>query len=284
MTNQLRLATLLVCLAAAQAAPDPQFEVASVKPSPNGNGAPRPYSIAGGPGTATPNRLTVRAEFLKPLILKAYDIKDYQLSAPAWLASPNYQSMEDRFDIDATMAPGTTQEQFLAMLRNLLSERFGLKVHCEQKEFSTYLLMLGKNGHKLKENLTPELSNRPSWESLPRGADGFRVMPPGYTGFGMQASQYSFHVKFTRNPLATLVDYLSGYLHTPVLDRTGLQGNYDFRVDHNFRKAPPESPEESDAPDLYTAVQSQLGLKLVPGKSTIEMLVIDHIDRVPSPN
>jgi uncharacterized protein (TIGR03435 family) len=273
-----------VCLAAAHAATDPQFEVASVKPSPQANGLPHPPAFTGGPGTATPNRFTVRDAHLKNLILKAYAIEDYQLSAPSWVANPNYLSMDGCFDIDATIPPGTTEAQFLVMLQNLLAERFGLKVHREQKELAVYFLSLGKNGHKLKENLTPELSDPPSWASLPKDADGFRVMPPGYTGFDMQPGVHNWRVKFTRMRVANLVKYLSTFLGTPVQDRTGLQGNYDFRLDYNWRQVPPGSPDEPDLPDLRTAVESELGLKLVPGKCMIEMLVIDHIDRAPSPN
>jgi len=294
MTNQLRLATLAVCLAAAvantsaQTAPDLHFEVASLKPSPQGNGRPRPSSIAGGPGTATPNRLTVRDEFLRRLLLKAYAVKDYQLSAPAWVANPDYQGIADRFDIDAAITPGTTQEQFLVMLQNLLVARFGLKVHREQKELPVDFLVPGRNGHKLKENPTPELSNPPSWASLPRGADGFRAMPPGYTGSDFKLpseGDMTWDIKFMRTSADSLAGSLSVFLRTPVLDRTGLSGNFDFRLTFNMKSTLPGLPDgHSDAPDIDTAVQSQLGLKLLPGKSLVEMLVIDHVDRTPSSN
>jgi uncharacterized protein (TIGR03435 family) len=281
-----RIAFLLflvaACSAAEQPVPGPQFEVASLKPSPPaafGSPASR-SSFDGGPGTSTPTRLTVRNFQLAFLIFRAYGIKAYQLSAPAWLQDLNFQTSA-KFDIDATLAPGATQDQFFVMLQNLLVERFALKLRREQKEGPIYALALGKNGHKLKENVAPELTDPPQPASQPLGPDGFHVMPLGYTGMFLKPPvDRNLVFKFMRYSMPKFADFLSGVTGRPVADRTGLAGNYDFPLAYYLG-----SPTDADAgPDIYTAVQSQLGLRLVADKGIIETLIIDHADRTPSGN
>ncbi len=146
------LSSSLVCFAAGQLfgqAPDKTltFEAASVKPAaapvPDGRGRIMIAGPSGGPGTKDPGRIRYPFMNLKQLLTTAYDVKAYQISGPAWLDS-------ERYDITATMAPGTTKEQFQVMLQNLLAERFKVAIHRETKELPMYSLVVAKSGSKLK--------------------------------------------------------------------------------------------------------------------------------------
>jgi uncharacterized protein (TIGR03435 family) len=113
------------------------FDAASVKPSP-----------PGGDGRSTmrmnTGRLTVANVTLQALVTRAYDLKDYQVSAPDWMASA-------AFNINATLLPDSTIGDVQAMLQNLLKERFRMELHKEKREMPVYELIAGKNGLKLKE-------------------------------------------------------------------------------------------------------------------------------------
>jgi uncharacterized protein (TIGR03435 family) len=240
--------------------------------------------MAGGPGTGAPTRFTVRYYFLLDLITYAYSLPESRLSVPAWLKSRDVFSGDRSFDIDATVPPGSTKEQLLAMLRNLLANRFGLKVHSEQSEMQVYDLVVGKGGPRLKENREAAIAD----ESHPLlgapGVDGFPVMPSGYTGIFVKASVHSSRVKYLRYPMGKFAEWLSGILNRPVLDRTGLTGSYDFQLEYRMDASAAADAPESELPDIFKAVEFELGLKLVGGKDAVEVLVIDHVERVPTGN
>src|SRR5580692_4117747 len=120
------------------------FEVASVRPSPHSNASDQ--AISGGPGTGNPGRLTFTSCSLQTLMMNAFAIPPNRLdrlSGPVWLRS-------ETFDIVAKVAKGTTQDQALVMLQNLLIERFKLAVHHETKEADGYALTVAKNGPSAK--------------------------------------------------------------------------------------------------------------------------------------
>jgi uncharacterized protein (TIGR03435 family) len=129
---------------------------------------------------------------MKYLLMAAYDVKVFQVAGPAWLDT-------ERFEIDATMAPGTTKEQFRVMLQNLLAERFKLVVHQETTELPMYALVVDKNGPKMKESAAaPAVKSDDdplpaSMTMRPRiGADGFpvlyRVLADGIASAGGSAA------------------------------------------------------------------------------------------------
>ena len=99
--------------------------------------------MTGGPGTKDPGRINYSGVTLKMLLKRAYDIGPEQISGPDWLDS-------ERYDIMATVAAGTTPEQFRLMLQNLVAERFELRQHRETKTLAVYLLIVAKNGPKLE--------------------------------------------------------------------------------------------------------------------------------------
>ncbi len=221
----------------------PTFDVASVKPS---DPAARNIQMSNSPGMFTAKNCTVKA-----LIVLAYDLRDFQLSGgPGWLDS-------DRFDIDAK--PGGSAEHTKAMVRALLADRFQLAVHRETRTLPVYELTVAKNGPRLKTS-----------------ADG---EPMGITG---GESTGTSHGSFQAVDLKTLAGYLSNQVDRIVIDKTGLQGTYDFSLNWVKNEAQAGSIT-SDAPSIFTAVQEQLGLRLQSEKGPVEVLVVDKAEK-PTPN
>lgn len=279
------LAALVCVLAFAQ---DPQratFEVASVRPSPpvpaNGGvyfGPPR-----GGPGTPDPEHITWTYATLKAMLLTAYDVKAYQLNAPAWLDT-------ERYDIAAKVPAGTTAEQVRVMWQRLLAERFGVALHRESKEFKVEELSVAKDGSKLKETTWDSATRVPA--GPPRIDKGELTSPgqvlgivPGDNGMA------KVHMVGKAQPISQLTNAIGNSLNRPVLDKTGLNGRYDYVVDYSL-PIPGPGAAGAGAPgvaneagiDLATAVQQQLGLRLTRGKATLDVLVIDKVEKTPSEN
>ena len=144
MSRRAPIAALLASAALAQTAPQVEFEVASIKGSaPPVQGRATAIGCKGGPGTEDPSHLFCGNMSAELLILRAYGITNLQLSGPDWLRTT-------RFDIAANVLAGATKEQVAEMWRNLLAERFGLKVHHESREAAQLDLVIAKNGLKLK--------------------------------------------------------------------------------------------------------------------------------------
>src|SRR5579872_6755710 len=121
----------------------PAFEAASVKPAVIPAGAAARSRMTGGPDTNEPGQITYSNVTLASVLLRAYDVKAYQVAGPDWLSS-------QRYDIAAKIPPGATRKQFQLMLQRLLAERFHLALHHETRELHGFDLIVGKNGPKLK--------------------------------------------------------------------------------------------------------------------------------------
>lgn len=232
----------------------------------------------GGPGTKDPTRLDCRNMPLGSLILRAYNLSPAQLSGPDWLDA-------ERYDIVAKVPPGATLEEFRAMFRNLLVERFRMQTHRDKKDLLLYFLTVSKNGPKLKPHVAAPAAD--AGTPLPgdptkvkTDAQGYPVLPPGI-GMGMLNGKGSLHLDDA--DLGRLVARLSQQLGGPVKDDTGLQGKYDI-VLHWSNQPPGSQAEAEPGPDLFAAVQEQLGLKLERKKGPVEILVIDHAERIPTGN
>ncbi len=325
------LSSSLICFAAGQLfgqAPDKTltFEAASVKPAaapvPDGRGRIMIAGPSGGPGTKDPGRIRYPFMNLKQLLTTAYDVKAYQISGPAWLDS-------ERYDITATMAPGTTKEQFQVMLQNLLAERFKVAIHRETKELPMYSLVVAKSGSKLKESAeAPPVKEGDGDAALPpmpsqpkMGPDGFPIMPKmpaGRGGLMMMMMPGRARLSGERQTVSDLALRLTSQLGRPVTDATGLTGKYDITLTFSTEgmnamgpmgPMPPAGgaavavagpgggpggpggpnpgafvPEGEAPPDIFAAVQAQLGLKLESKKGPVELIVVDHADRVPTEN
>jgi uncharacterized protein (TIGR03435 family) len=189
--------------------------------------------------------------WVKQLIELAYDLKNYQVSGgPAWVTS-------DRFLIEAKAASAEAgKPQILLMLQTLLADRFQLKIRRDPKEFAVYVLVVDKGGPKL----TP----------LKAGESG-TCRPGNSFACGMRRT-------------TQLADGLQPFAGKPVIDKTGLDGDYDIKLDfdeYEGRTDPP--PPGYNKPSLLTAIQDQLGLRLDPQKLSLPALLIESVQR-PSGN
>jgi uncharacterized protein (TIGR03435 family) len=277
------------------------FDAASVKlVSPPGFGMKIPPP-SGGPGTKDPGRIHYSFMPLARLITIAYDVKSYQKSEPAWLLTA-----KERFDITATMPPGTTNEQFHLMLQNLLAERFKLKIHRETRELPIYSLVVARNGPKMKESAVaaaPKDGGEPAQLPPPpvqskMGPDGFPVLHPRAPGSPiatiMMTDRRGSRARMVAqgNTVQDLADRLTGLTKRPVIDATALKAKYDFTLifkpgGMNGPVGPTAAAATPDAdalPDIFSALQAQLGLKLETKKAPIKMIVIDHIEKTPTEN
>jgi uncharacterized protein (TIGR03435 family) len=280
----LRMTVLLFCASGwvygQPAGSQPVFEVASVKPSP-------PYAqrksnatgVFGGPGTADPGRVTIENYMLLGLLAMAYGVETYQISGPSWLDD----ARDTQFDISARVPAGATKEQVPLMTRNLLIERFHLTAHREKKTANVYELVVGKNGPKLKAaEQAPAPQNAPDPPGpLKLDQDGYPVVSRG-SGPRMAFSGDRGSAVFTEGSMEQLVDLLSHQLGRPVTDGTGLKGKYDFSLRWSMEGL--GKPGDDPGPTIFGAVQEQLGLRLEQKKGLIDMIVIDHLDKVPTEN
>ncbi len=268
----MRFRGILVAILSCAAAFCQTFEVASVKPYDPASAAR--YTMRGGPGTGDPTRFSCQNCSLRSLIVAAYDIQLFQLTSP---------NLPDRYDVEAKVPPGATKEQFRLMLQNLLAERFLLKLHHQPQEMTVYTLVVGKGGSKLTSPQTL--------------APGFPVPEPGHITTSALAKG-GFLLGATGAPMEKLVSMLSILLTKPVHDATGLEGSYDFQLfwsgdTSTDNAAPrltqggtpiPKDPDEDSGPTLFAAVQQQLGLKLESKKDQVDVLVVDHAEKIPTVN
>jgi uncharacterized protein (TIGR03435 family) len=268
------------------------FEVASVKASPERvPGVPTRVGVTGGPGSKDPGRWSCENLTLSNLVEEAYDLRAFQLLAPDWM-------QQARFHIEAKLPAGATKEQFREMLRNLLAERFDLKVHPDKKEMSGYELVLAKSGPKFKDAAPPKPEDaddsaprRREPGPPPRDERGFPVLPPGMPGMAiMRGFARAQWLNMTTEELARNLSYQS---RRPVTDATGLTGKYDFSLywmagalDAGPRPEgePAAAPSDPAGPSLFSALQEQLGLRLESKKVTLDVIVVDHAQKTPREN
>jgi len=276
------------CAAFGQGNP-PAFEVASIKAAaPQAQG--RMMVRMGG----DPGRVDYANVSLKDVLARAYNVKRFQISGPSWLDS-------ERYDITAKVPDGVKPDQIPAMLQVLLAERFKMAIHKETKEQPVYALIVGKNGPKLTKSEESPEGAQPKAVTGPDGV--MRQVPKGAMMMEMSGPGGNARMKANGITLGRLSDMLSNMLDRPVLDMTGLTGNYDVALDVSMedmagmRKmaggpgpGPGASgadhgpaPEGAPSASIYTAIQ-QLGLKLDPRKAPVEFVVIDRADKVPTEN
>jgi uncharacterized protein (TIGR03435 family) len=232
------------------------FEVATIRPS-NPDAQGRGITMRG------PREVLTINTPLGYLIEFAYNVNTRQvIGGPPWMAS-------DRYDVvGRPLAEGVPNErQLRAMIRSLLEDRFKLVVHREKRELPAYALVAGGS---------PTLTKN---ESNPNGLPGLGFRAPGMLGV----------VNATMGDFVSAMQ--SNVLDRPVVDRTGLQGRFDFTLnwtpdESQFRgmglQVPPP-PADAKLPGLFTAIQEQLGLKLESVNAPVEVIVIDRVEK-PSEN
>lgn len=270
-----------------QAEPASSFEVASIKPA---SPSVQRVECSGGPGTTDPGFWRCSNVPLWFVISHAYGFQVYQFR-------PNHPCCQARFDFTAKVPKGTTKEQFWRMLQDLLVERFKLALHHEQKEMAIYELTVGENGPKIKESGPDAAPAREDPWEIPAysiGKDGYPVFPAGRGGLAGPNGHY----RWTESNLSMqeIIKTLSFYLGRPVVDATGLTGKYDIDMRWGIdvawllersghRDEIGELPDNGPpGPTLIHAVQDQLGLKLNSTKGLGDVVVLDHVEKVPIEN
>jgi uncharacterized protein (TIGR03435 family) len=197
------------------------------------------------------------------------------------------------YDIDAESASNPTNDQMRLMLRSLLGDRFHLLAHVESRAEPYYALRrngpLGSGLTPMKEGSCAPLADYGAQVPMPTASAG--ATP--FCGFKARLAKSdgggsAMVLEWHGMPIATVARTLGTELYRQVTDETNLAGNFDVRLEFrpdNFsgKSAPVPGPAESTAPSLFTAVQEQLGLKLVSTKGPVQVLVIDGAEP-PLPN
>jgi uncharacterized protein (TIGR03435 family) len=254
-------ALLVVALAGAvvhgQAPPtsNPVFEVASVKPNKSADQRVMMVAEPNGRFTAT----NIKLPFL---IRTAYQLQDNQIvGGPSWLNS-------DRFDIVAKAEDDQYPGDLLARMRSLLADRFKLTSHSETRELPVYALVLMRNygtlGPRLRLTECPQPPRAPC-ANVSNGAGRLTLRAA---------------------PFSQIVQFLSPSVNRVVVDRTNLTGSFDLDLEwtpDQLPQAPPGSsavsPVDPDRPSIFTAVREQLGLRLEASRASVDVLVIDRVER-----
>ena len=241
------------------------YDVASIRPHPADDGS---LSFSDPPHLA---RITITGVTMANVVENAYGLTEFQLlGGPSWVQS-------QRFDVEARsdsatndiLAKLTPCQQRLAkehMLQLVLADRAHLAIHHGSKDVAGYNLVIAKSGPKLHES-TPDAD-----ADLPhRGGMTMRSNKLGY-----QLTANSFRID-------SLAGWLANETHSPVANNTGLSAKYDLALQWSEDLAAAPAAGDTPYPQIFTALQEQLGLKLEPTKAPIDTVIIDHIDP-PSPN
>jgi uncharacterized protein (TIGR03435 family) len=211
-----------------------EYDVVSVKP-----GDP---DFHGSSARSTPGSMEMRNTTLITLVRSAYDLNEFQVSGgPKWADT-------ERFIVNVKYPPTSTREQRDQMMRRMLADRFKLEFHRETRTLSEYVLVVGKGGPKLVTTKEDE---------------------PGRGG----TSQGPRMIKAAGLRVERLAQMLISVVEAPVIDKTGLTGEYTV----NLRFAPLNAGQEETLPSIFTVIQ-ELGLKLEPIKGPVEVLVIDKAE------
>ena len=245
--------------------PLPSFEVATIRPLPNGPSTPTPH---GGD--------VVRLSFTpKMMIMYAYNLPDFSegriLNGAGWT--------EDTYEVEGKigdsdyaamqkMTPAEKNQQIQLTVQSLLRDRMKLKVHLEKREETVYALEVAKGGAKLA----------PAKEGLSKG-------------FGVAHQGQVYQLTDNGGNLYGLAELLGRQPEIggrSVVDKTGITGIYDValrwtRTGSAVAVTGDASTEDENAPSFFTAIQEQLGLRLVPTKDQVDYVIVDHIEK-PSAN
>jgi uncharacterized protein (TIGR03435 family) len=303
-----------------------EFDVATVKPSP-------PLDVqklaadmqAGKMPNIGPRVEGLRAQYtymaLKELISLAYDVKPFQISGPAWLAT-------ERFDIVATMPEGSKKEDAKDMLRSLLEERFKLTTHKETQEHPVYALVVAKGGAKMKESpapkpLDPDAPLKPGEMKMDtangpaivkQGPDGSATVNMGEKGIitqKMDMANQSLHLTSDTVSMEGFADMLTNVMQMgggsarQVVDKTELKGNYQVSIEiplaamiqaardagvdvpanalGNKKTAEADDPGGGGGSTIFESVNA-LGLRLESSKASVQQLVVDSMEKAPTEN
>jgi uncharacterized protein (TIGR03435 family) len=226
------LASFCIAVALAQT---PAFEAASIKPA-----APGAH---GGRTATSGDRYTYVNTTLSNVLIRAYGLNAYRVDGPSWIFT-------ERYDILAKAPDDTPKEQIPPMLQALLTERFKLKLHREQREMQVYFLVTGRGMAKYQKS-------------------------EGAIGYSMDNGRV-----LKNHTMLQLADMLTFTVQRPILDRTGLPGTYNIPLEMSQEEL---GKSDGSAPSIFTIVES-IGLKLESRKAPVEILVVDSGNKTPTEN
>jgi uncharacterized protein (TIGR03435 family) len=259
-----------------------RFEVASVKMAARDEDAPS--FKRGGPGTEDPERILYQRQQLVTFVSAAYGLTFDQISGPSWMGTELYS-------VEANVSVRATKEEVQMMWRNVLAERFHLKVHTTQKTFPVYELVVVRNNPRLQRSGEDSAKPQPGFP-VPRAGEKWALstQTPGTVRQTFRQSSMGDLAKRLAWPLM-MPGPAGGYSVGRVTDRTGLDGLFDFTLEFagNWGPGgafPPALPEgqADNAPNMFEALQRQLGLKLEEKSARLDVLVIDSVDKMPTAN
>jgi uncharacterized protein (TIGR03435 family) len=232
------------------------------------------------PALREPKQLSFNQSTLRELIRAAYHVWDYQIvGGPAWIDT-------DRYDILLKMTEPWGVEPWrkpLRPLQDVLTDKFGLKLHRETRELPVFILTVSKTGGELHrsrvQNCPPFSLSRDLPQVGARPADCSGVM----TGPNLQLNETLDVAGMSISGPYSLKEHIESELRQIVIDKTGLTGLFDIVLEWN-REATKQRlkgpiKEDPDGPSLFEALEQQLGLKLEATKGPVEVLVIDHADK-----
>ena len=253
------------------------FEVATIKPSPD-TASGLPVRI-----TLNPAHFSVTHGSVYDLIKFAYGIKsdDQLIGAPGWLKTEYFdiQAKGSEAD-DAAYSKLDLHERMTItslLVQSLLADRFQLQAKVETRDLPVYALVVDKGGIKMKE-VTPD----------PFPPAGVRPAPGAHLPSIRPSGTYEWTASaWPMSEMANALSFSYEVSDRPVVDETGLKGNYDFVLSGESQRPPPPADANGAAQEpvvsIFSALPEQLGLKLVPEKAPVEVLVIDHVEQ-PSAN
>jgi uncharacterized protein (TIGR03435 family) len=234
-----------------------QFDAASVRINQSSDRPSTQYDAG---------RVILHKASIRHLVLRAWPLPDYQLVLPDWVAG-------DRgalgYDISVTFPPATTAENLQLMFQDLLATRFGLTIHRETREVRAFEVRASESGPKLREAVNPaQPTDFPKYSTRIEGgawhfSSRLGAAPSGLTVAGFLEALDATHI-----------------LDRPLVDATGIQGYYDIDLTASA-EVPGNKPDPSE---LLSALEKQLGLKASLKTLSLRMLVVDHMDRIPTAN
>jgi len=254
----------------AQAAQAPRFDVVSIKPGDPNARNPRFGSRAQG-------RYSVENQTALQVILTAYDLDQTRLlNIPDWVKRERYSIDAEPPDSLPPVAGAAAQQRLQRMLQAMLAARFGFAAHRETRIMPVYELVVAKGGSKFPP---PAAAGQPPpvvGPLNPKDPTRFRQPGPGEVSAGIIG-------------VANLPKFLAHQLGRPVIDKTGITGEYEMRLiwqpvaGEAMADAAGSAAAREAGPSIFTALEEQLGLHLEAAKDPVGVLVIDHISR-PTPN
>jgi uncharacterized protein (TIGR03435 family) len=240
----------------------PAFEAASIAPCKPGTPEPGEEQMGMVQFTYPGGRFRAKATSLKFLLEWSYGILPSQHSeGPSWMEN-------DRYDIVAKAEGNATDAEMKRMTQTLLAERFKLRFHRESKEGPVLIISLGKTAPKL---FPPKEGEKYS----------IRIEPQMDAKTGPDQRVASWHVVATRFSFGQLNETFSRQLERVIVNRTGMEGDFDFTLDFT----PDESrPNPLDPSIIIAAMRDQLGLAVKAQKAPVDFLVIDNAEKVMAGN